>query len=362
MTDLQFAPSRRTHSRMARVRAYCCLLSACLVVHTHQIDAHTFLPSAVDRARRDVARGMFGKQIDEHGHALKRMESDHTHWSFCSTTSQLARRAAESGLRQEDWELVSITDCKQQPHMGLKYRFRVLVASRQETNVHREAELDVLWQSWHKPAYQRTRFELGAAAKFSGHTRFRAQAEPVHVTGNTAQRKVTRVVMSEARRIKQLQNVIQRYAKFKSVPKFKAKYHALEVQLEKLCHKDTLGTCFLLGCSSWRKAQCVHSRCQCPIGTCATMNKAKAGFVCESPKESESDAHAEAFRRQSKGRVERQVRCKYTTCKAVRVGSDVQRHVVITHSGQRHTTGQGAHHCAVDRKPPYQCTCLCDAD
>ena len=170
----QFPPSRRTRSRVARARECYCLFCAYFVVYTH---ARIYSPSAVDRARRDVARGMFGKQIDEHGHALKRMESDHTQWTFCSTTSQLARRAAEAGMQQQNaatnyhtgWKLISITDCKQQPHMGLKYRFRVKVESN---GARREAELDVLWQSWHKPPYQCTRFKVGTKAKFSGHTSF----------------------------------------------------------------------------------------------------------------------------------------------------------------------------------------------
>ena len=277
------------------------LLCASSVAAYHTVPPHVASKHVdiVTRARADVARGIFGRQIGEHGERLKRMESDRfERWTAAGLNSPLTLRAARAAARLENlktgsqWAVVRVADAKQWAHMGLVYKMKLDLCKQSDAGedcVHGRlrahgmmtADVTVLWQSWAKPPYALHGFSVSKGEHFAhplpkrGHYAAAPKRAPVavpHAQKITAHdREVARTAY-----IKKLQGVLKLYSHYKSNPK----YTKLAARLESLCHADTLGTCHIFGCSSWRNAKCVHGKCACELGTCAKQDKSNGGFTC----------------------------------------------------------------------------------
>eukprot|EP00937_MAST-01D_sp_MAST-1D-sp2_P004238 g4238.t1 len=245
-------------------------------------EPHLYLPNTVDRAKRDVAAGVFGKHQDENGNFLKSIDVLHktTKWKFMNPDVAATRRVAEAGVTLENeqqshrhWRLVKVNDAMQRLHDGEEYRLKVRVTTCKLLRLNcftGDADVHLLWRAWAKPARELLNFTV---SRITGHglphlhmfqhpqtpaptpaIRRRRAAHPRigplgelargQYSGTEASRRgKSSALVSRAREIVQLQNILRRYAKYKETPKFKN----VELQLERLCQKDTLGTCRLFG-------------------------------------------------------------------------------------------------------------------
>ena len=264
----------------------------------------------VARARADVAKGLFGRQIEEHGNRLKTVEGDRfEQWHHAGLKSPLTLRAAHQAITLENaktgshWALVRIADAKQWAHMGLVYEMKLDLCKQsdaEEDCVHGKltaheavtADITLLWKSWAKPAYSLHKFDLSSRAEHFAHplplrghyTHMAHKMHNKHHMPPQLKRLVHKVrkltpherEIAKTAYIKKLQGVLKLYSHYKS----NTKYKKLAAKLETLCHADTLGTCRILGCSKWRNAKCVGGKCTCDLGTCAKQHANGKGFTC----------------------------------------------------------------------------------